>query len=143
MAGEIARCLADLTASPVPTVSILAGMGCGGAALAMMPADVVIAAECAWVSPLPLEGASIIRHRTPDNAPQMARDQRVAAWQLAQDGIVDLIVDEMGNAADHPRWFAEQVAAVVHDQLLELLAEVPNDRLSRRRTRYHGGLNGN
>lgn len=143
MAGEIARCLAQLTTLSVPTVSVLLGMGCGGAALAMMPADVVIATESAWVSPLPLEGASIIRHRTPEHAPQMARDQRVAAWQLAQQGIVDLIVNERGDAAVSPRWFAEQVAAVVHDQLVELLAEVANDRLSRRRTRYHGGLYGN
>ena len=82
LAGEIARCLSELTTLPVPTVSVLLGMGCGGGALALLPADRVVAAAHAWVSPLPLEGASVIRYRTPDRAADMARSQRLPHGNL-------------------------------------------------------------
>ena len=51
---------------------------------------------------LPLEGASVIRYRTPDRAADMARSQRVAAWQLAESGIVDVVVPEYPDAAQEP-----------------------------------------
>ena len=62
IAGEIARCIATLTTMTVPTVSVILGQGCGGGALALLPAQVVIATQNAWLSPLPPEGASVIRH---------------------------------------------------------------------------------
>ena len=64
LAGEIARCLADMVALPVPTVCLLLGEGAGGGALALLPADRVVAAQHAWVAPLPPEGASEILYRT-------------------------------------------------------------------------------
>ena len=60
IAGEIARCLAGLATLSVPTVSVILGQGCGGGALALLPARRVIAAERAWLMPLPPEGASVI-----------------------------------------------------------------------------------
>jgi acetyl-CoA carboxylase carboxyl transferase subunit beta len=39
------------------------GEGSGGGALALLPADRVVAAQHAWLSPLPPEGASAIVHR--------------------------------------------------------------------------------
>ena len=53
IAGEIARCIAALTTMTVPTVSVLLGQGCGGGALAFLPAQVVVATEHSWLSPLP------------------------------------------------------------------------------------------
>ena len=44
LAGEIARCLAELVTLDTPTVSVLLGQGSGGPALAMVPADRVLAA---------------------------------------------------------------------------------------------------
>ncbi len=82
LAGEIARCLADLVTLQSPSVTVLLGQGCGGGALALLPADRVIAAQHAWLSPLPPEGASAIMHRTPDRAPEMARQQGVRASDL-------------------------------------------------------------
>ena len=38
MAGEIARTLQTLTSLDVPSVSVVMGQGCGGAALALIPA---------------------------------------------------------------------------------------------------------
>ena len=39
MAGEIARCIATLSTLTVPTVSVILGQGCGGGALALLPAQ--------------------------------------------------------------------------------------------------------
>lgn len=140
LAGEIARCLADLTSVAVPTVSVLLGMGCGGAALAMLPADRVVSAEHGWVSPLPLEGASIIRYRTPDRASEMARSQEVAAWQLAERGIVDVVVREDRIAPSEQPGFVDVVGRVVEYELTSLQRQDSSERLARRRARYHAGL---
>ena len=64
LAGEIARSLHDLIGLNAPTVSVLLGQGAGGGALALLPADRTIAAQHAWLSPLPPEGASAIVHRS-------------------------------------------------------------------------------
>ena len=53
IAGEIARCISAMAMMRVPTVSVLLGQGCGGGALALLPAHTVVAAENAWLSPLP------------------------------------------------------------------------------------------
>ena len=52
MAGEIARCLAELVTLDAPTLCVLLGQGTGGGALAVMPADRVICAQHSWLSPL-------------------------------------------------------------------------------------------
>ncbi len=51
VAREIARCLATLITLPVPTVAILLGQGTGGAALALLPADRVLAARARVARP--------------------------------------------------------------------------------------------
>ncbi|MDT5113738.1 MAG: acyl-CoA carboxylase subunit beta, partial [Mycobacterium sp.] len=66
LAGEIARCLAELVTLDTPTVSVLLGQGSGGPALAMVPADRVLAALHGWLAPLPPEGASAIVYRDVD-----------------------------------------------------------------------------
>lgn len=145
LAGQIARCLAELTELPVPTISVLLGMGCGGAAIALLPADTVIAAERSWVSPLPLEGASVIRYRTADRAPQMADQQRVTATLMAADGIVDFVVPEGDSALDQDGSDAKStlvidVAEAVARAITALADEDHGDRLHRRNVRYSGGL---
>ena len=101
MAGEIARCLSDYGAQPTPVVSVLLGSGCGGAALAMLPGDVVLAAVDAWVTPLPPEGAAAILHRDAARAPELARAQQIRAIDLWRAGVVDQLVapDVNGLAA--------------------------------------------
>lgn len=119
IAGEIARCLADLSALHVPTVSVILGQGCGGGALAMLPAHTVIAAEHAWLAPLPPEGASVIVHGDATHADEMARSQGVAARDLMAAGIVDVIVPEFPDAADEPVDFVCAVAAACGAALRE------------------------
>lgn len=115
IAGEIARCLAGLVTMTVPTVSVILGQGCGGGALALLPAGTVIATERAWLSPLPPEGASVIVHGTSSRAAEMAAAQRVGALELLADGDVHVVVPEA--AGDTPEALARAVVAEVAGQL--------------------------
>jgi acyl-CoA carboxylase subunit beta len=94
LAREIARCLLTLITLPVPTISVLLGQGTGGAALALLPVDRVLAAQHAWLAPLAPEGASVIVYRDTGHAPQLAERQGIRAADLAAVGIVDRIVAE-------------------------------------------------
>lgn len=125
LAGEIARCLAELVTLDAPTLCLMLGEGNGGGALALLPADRVIAAQHAWLSPLPPEGASAIVHRDLDHAPDMARAQQVRAIDLHERGIVDRIVAEKPDAADEPEAFCQRVGAVLEYELAELLETGP------------------
>ena len=90
LAGEIARCLADLVTLDTPTVSVLLGQGSGGPALAMVPADRVLAALHGWLAPLPPEGASAIVFRDTAHAAELAAAQGIRSADLLRNGIVDV-----------------------------------------------------
>jgi len=137
LAGEIARCLADLVALEAPTLCLMLGEGNGGGALALLPADRIIAAQHAWLSPLPPEGASAIVHRDTEHAPEMARAQQVRAIDLHRRGIVDVIVPESPDAADEPEEFCRRVGLHLAAELAVLIATGPGD-LVRRTQRYLG-----
>ena len=109
VAGEIARCIATMTRMRVPTLAVLLGQGCGGGALALLPARRVLAAQHAWLSPLPPEGASVIVHGDTTHAAEMADRQQVRAVDLAAGGTVHRIVPERDT--DDPATLARAVAA--------------------------------
>src|SRR6476661_4351745 len=117
LAGEIARCLADLVTLDAPTLCLMLGQGTGGGALALLPADRVVAAQHAWLSPLPPEGASAIVHRDTDHAADMARAQGVRSLDLKAAHIVDVIVPELPDAADEPEEFCRRVGDVLRHEL--------------------------
>lgn len=118
IAGEIARCISRMSTLQVPTVSVLLGQGCGGGALALLPADVVVATENAWLSPLPPEGASAIVHGDVEHAAEMAVAQQVGAIELHQQGVVHHLVREYAD--DDPETLARAVVAEVAAQLEKL-----------------------
>ncbi|MFI9506128.1 carboxyl transferase domain-containing protein [Nocardia sp. NPDC052566] len=136
LAPEIARCIADLVTLDTPTVSVLLGQGTGGGALALLPADRVLAATHAWLAPLPPEGASAIVYRDTEHAPELAASQRVRAADLHTDGIVDRIVPELPNAATEPIDFARRMVAAIADELAYLHAFTPQELHTLRRSRY-------
>ncbi|MBA4085522.1 carboxyl transferase domain-containing protein [Janibacter sp. LM] len=117
LAGEIARCISDMTALTVPSVSVLLGEGTGGGALALLPARRVVAAGNAWLSPLPPEGASAIVFKDTEHAPLLAARQRVGAPQMHQDGLVDVLVPEEPAAHVDPQAFARAIGAAVAAQV--------------------------
>jgi acyl-CoA carboxylase subunit beta len=143
LAGEIARCLAELVTLDTPTVSVLLGQGSGGPALAMVPADRVLAALHGWLAPLPPEGASAIVYRDVDHAPELAAAQGIRSADLLRNGIVDVVVPEHPDAADEPVEFTERLSAMIAVELHALRAIPDDERLSARLARYRRiGLSG-
>ncbi|WP_336205650.1 carboxyl transferase domain-containing protein [Nonomuraea sp. LPB2021202275-12-8] len=136
LSGEIARCLAELVTLDAPTVCLLLGEGAGGAALALLPADRVLSAQHAWLSPLPPEGASAILYRSVDFAPEIAQAQRIRATDLRRDGIVDRVIPELPDAAYEQRAFCERVGRALEYEIAGLGTHSPADRLAARLARY-------
>jgi acetyl-CoA carboxylase carboxyl transferase subunit beta len=136
MAGQIARCLAELLALDTPTVSVLLGQGTGGGALALVPADRVLCARNAWLAPLPPEGASAIVHRTADRAPELAESQGIGSADLLRDGIVDRIVAEADDAADEEAAFCRRMGAALSHELAALRRRPAAGRRAGRAARY-------
>lgn len=130
LAAMIAECLATMSVVRTPTLSVLLGEGTGGGAIALLPADRVVAAEHSWLSPIAPEGASAILYRTADRAPEVAAAQAVTAADLQRLGIVDVVVPD---AAPDP---APRLAAVIGEQLCALVEQDPEHRLAARERRY-------
>lgn len=136
LAGEIARCLADMVTLPAPTLCLLLGQGAGGAALALLPADRVVAARHAWLSPLPPEGASAILYRTTERAYEVAGRQGVRSADLFAQGIVDRIVDESDAEEGRPEIFLDRLGRILGSELAALRARGQDERLAERRARH-------
>lgn len=138
LASEIARCLAQLVTLDTPTVSVLMGQGSGGPALAMVPADRVLAALHGWLAPLPPEGASAIVFRDVDHAPELAVAQGIRSSDLLRNGIVDVVVPEHTDAADTPLDFTTRLSATIASELVTLRRLPAEERLAARLRHYRG-----
>nr|WP_205862833.1 carboxyl transferase domain-containing protein [Planosporangium thailandense] len=136
IASAIAHTMRDLVTLDAPTVAVLLGQGAGGGALALLPADRVLCAQHAWLSPLPPEGASAIVHGTVQHAPQVAAAQGVRSIDLLRYGVVDRIVAELPDAADEPDAFARRLGQAIADELTRAVTADPADRGAARRARY-------
>ncbi|MGB6209207.1 carboxyl transferase domain-containing protein [Mycobacterium sp.] len=138
LAGEIAHCLAELVTLDTPTVSVLLGQGSGGPALAMVPADRVLAALHGWLAPLPPEGASAIVYRDTVHAAELSAAQGIRSADLQTSGIVDVVVPEHPDAADEPIEFCTRLSVAIAAEL-HALGTVPDaDRMAARLRRYRG-----
>ena len=136
LAGEIAHCLAELVTLDTPTVSVLLGQGSGGPALAMVPADRVLAALHGWLAPLPPEGASAIVFRDTAHAPELSAAQGIRSVDLLASGIVDAVVPEHPDAADEPVEFSTRLSAAIAAELHALRGIPDPDRMAARMRRY-------
>ncbi|MFJ8044520.1 carboxyl transferase domain-containing protein [Kitasatospora sp. NPDC096147] len=135
LALEIARTLETLVALRSPVLAVLLGQGSGGGALALLPADTVLAASSGWLAPLPPEGASAIVHRDGAHAAELARSQGIGAADLMAAGLVDHILSEGGDGAPDPG-FAPRVARAVGTALAGLTARPDGERLAARAARH-------
>ena len=136
LAGEIARCLEDLVRIDTATVCVLLGQGAGGGAMALLPADQVLAAANAWLSPLPPEGASAIMFGDTIHAPEIAHRQGIGAVELARSGIVDVIVAEQPDAADEPAAFCCRLGEAIGAAIRVASALPSRERTAARVGRY-------
>lgn len=136
LAGEIARSLHDLIGLQTPTVSVLLGQGAGGGALALLPADRTIAAQHAWLSPLPPEGASAIVHRSTDFAAAMSEAQGVNVASLYTNGLVEHVVDEGPDAALEAKAFCQRLGQAIEYELASLSLAPVGELLPQRLHKY-------
>lgn len=136
LAHEIAGCLADMAALPVPTVAVLLGEGGSGGALALLTADRVLAAEHASLGVIAPEGASAILYRDVDHAAELAATQGGASWQLLAAGIADVLIPEPRPAHEQPDAFVAAVGAELSAALAAVAAAEPSARLAERRRRW-------
>lgn len=141
MAGSIARTLGELVDVDVPTISVILGEGCGGGALAMLPADKVLCAENGWLSPLPPEGASAIMYHDDSHAPEMMEQQGVGARALLSAGIVDSIIPEPYDARSNHAEFVGDVIGSIAEAIWELNHEPTRVGRDQRFAHYLGLLN--
>ncbi|MFJ9948727.1 carboxyl transferase domain-containing protein [Kitasatospora sp. NPDC091207] len=136
VAVEIAHCLTTLLALRTPMLAVLLGQGSGGGALALLPADRVLAAGHAWLAPLPPEGASAIVHRDGTHAAELARSQGIGAEDLRAVGLVDAVVPELPDAADEPAAFCDRLGRAIGAALGTLAAVPEAERLTARARRH-------
>jgi acyl-CoA carboxylase subunit beta len=133
LSSEIARCLSDLLKLEAPVVAVLLGEGAGGGALALLPADRIVAVQNAWLAPLPPEGASaILHHGDVSFAPALAEAQGISASRLADAGMVDVLVPETGDIPALAATLSAEIAAA----LSAAAAEPAGDRSRRRSERF-------
>ncbi|MET8701710.1 carboxyl transferase domain-containing protein [Kitasatospora sp. NPDC004723] len=136
VAVEIAHCLTTLLSLRTPVLAVLLGQGSGGGALALLPADHVLAAANAWLAPLPPEGASAIVHHDGTHAPDLARSQGITAHDLAAVGLVDTVIPELPDAADEPAPFCARLGHAIASTLATLTTTPEPTRLTARTTRH-------
>ena len=98
--------------------------------------DRVVAAQHAWLSPLPPEGASAILYRTTERAMEVAERQGVGVATLRAHRIVDRVIPEHPDAADEGEAFLRRVGAVLEAELGTLLRWEASARYGERRRRY-------
>ncbi len=136
LAGQIAGCLADMAALPIPTVAVLLGEGGSGGALALLVADRVLVAEHASLGVIAPEGASAILYRDLDHAAELAATQGGASWQLLAAGIADSVIPEPRPAHEEPDAFVHRVGAALSTALASVTAADPSARLAERHRRW-------
>jgi len=102
-------------------------------ALALLPADRVLAAQYAWLAPLASEGASAIVYRGTGHAPQLAARQGIGSTDLAVDGVVDQVIPE--TPAD-PGRFCRDLGHALHRALEEVVNSGDDTRMAGRLRRY-------
>ena len=118
-----------------PTLAVLLGQGTGGGALALVPADRVLAAANGWLGPLPPEGASAIVYR--DGGPGRRHGGSTRACgppTCGGPGSSTASFPSGPDAADEPVEFCGRLGRVLGEELAGLLGR---DDVERFRSRLH------
>ncbi len=140
VAEAIARAIAAMTRLRTPIVTVIAGEGGSGGALAIAAGDVVLALENAVYSVISPEGCASILWRTADRAPEAALAMRMTAAEQLALGVVDAVVDEPPGGAhvDHAETARRLRPAILAH--LDALAAIPIEELVERRYRRYRAM---
>ena len=121
LAAALSECLAEMSALPVPVISLIIGEGGSGGALALGVADRVLMQERAIYSVIAPEGAAAILYRDASRAPEVAERLKITAADCRRLGVADALIREpTGGAHTDP----DLAAALVRDSLVAALAEI-------------------
>jgi acetyl-CoA carboxylase carboxyl transferase subunit beta len=140
LAWTISACLAELSALPLPVVSVVIGEGGSGGALALSVGDRVLMQENAIYSVIAPEGAAAILYHSRDRAPEVAAALKLTAADCRRLGVVDVVVAEPpGGAHRDPDRAAELLGKATLIALQELV-RVPAAKLVEARYRKYQGM---
>jgi len=135
IAEAIAGCIAELSALPVPIVSVVIGEGGSGGALALAVGDALLMLEHSCLAVISPEGcASILeRQRTPEGIARAAESLALTAPRLLELGIADEVVPEPVGGAHRDRAAAVQSVGEAIDRTFAALDALDPAALRTRR----------
>ncbi len=117
----IARNLLEMSKLRVPVVCTVIGEGGSGGALAIGVGDRVNMLQFSTYSVITPEGCASILWRSAERARDAAEAMGLTAARLIEHGLIDQIIPEpLGGAHRDPKTTAENLKAVVLDQIAEL-----------------------
>jgi acetyl-CoA carboxylase carboxyl transferase subunit alpha len=136
-AEAIARNILEMSRLRVPTISVIAGEGGSGGALALAVSDRVLILENALYFVITPESCAAIMWRDANQKQLAAEAMRIAAPEVARLGCVDEIIPEPpdGAHADHPG-AAEHLANALRKHLAELKAMPIGDLVAARQAKF-------
>lgn len=133
----IAELIRQLSALPVPVVTVISGEGGSGGALALAVADQVLICANGTYSVISPEGCAAILWNDPAAAPRAAKALRVDARQLLSESIVDGVIPEPpGGTHTDEVLAAELVHSALVNTLLRLSAIEPERLVAARQAKY-------
>lgn len=136
-AGAIARSIEVFVGLMVPTVTVVIGEGGSGGALALAVADRVMMLENSVYSVISPEGCAALVWRDAAEGPRAAAALRVAAPDLYELGLIDVLIPEPdGGAHTDPEATVKRVMHEVQMALRELGRLDPGERLRLRHEKY-------
>jgi acetyl-CoA carboxylase carboxyl transferase subunit alpha len=132
-AEAIARNLREMAGLATPIVSVVAGEGGSGGALAIGVADRILMLEYAVYSVISPEGCAAILWSDAGKAPEAAQLMRITAPEIKRLGVVDAIVPEPPGGA-HRNWegAATSLRAILRKHLREVSARRPGELVQER-----------
>jgi acetyl-CoA carboxylase carboxyl transferase alpha subunit len=137
VAEAIAQSIALMTRLQTPIVSVIAGEGGSGGALAIAVGDVVVALENATYSVITPEGCASILWRTPGAAQKAAVAMRMTAAEQLELGVVDVVVPEPGAGAQSDHAETARRLRVEIEAQLDRLGAIPLPELVEARYRRY------
>ncbi|MFM2160691.1 MAG: hypothetical protein RLZZ383_203 [Pseudomonadota bacterium] len=136
-AEAIARNILEMSRLGVPVVTVVAGEGGSGGALAIGVANRVLMLENSVYSVISPEGCAAILWRDRTEAPRAAESLRITAKDCLELGVIDEIVPEpVGGAHRDPASVVHAVGDAIAKHLDALVDETPDALRRQRHARF-------
>ncbi len=136
-AEAIARSIDKGLSLKVPFISVIAGEGGSGGAIAIASADKILMLEHSIYSVISPEGCASILWRDATKAQTAAKAMKITAQDLKRFGIIDKIIKEpIGGAHRDPEQTIKNVGNAIMSELKKLLPLTPQELIQTRREKF-------